>query len=155
DPGAADELVRVLRAGGAEVHRATEPFHTAVHRVDAGDVVVTLAQPFGRWIKDLLEPQRYPDPHDAPRRASERPYDGTARAPGMQLGVDIRFVDEPLAGARLDRLEADPVRHGRLTGSGRVFAFRREMNAAATLANRLLAEGAELAVLREPLDDNG
>lgn len=157
DPGAADELVRVLRAGGAEVHRASEPFHTGAHRVDSGDIVVTLAQPFGRWIKDLLEPQRYPDPAESPRPLlpSERPYDVTAWSLGMQLGVDVRFVDEPLAGARLERLEADPIRHGRLTGSGRVFAFRREMNAAATLANRLLAEGADLAALSEPLDGNG
>lgn len=156
DAGAADELVRVLRAGGAEVHRASEPFQTGGERVEAGDVVVTLAQPFGRWIKDLLEPQRYPDSGEPLRpRPTERPYDVTAWSLGMQLGVDVRFVDQPLAGAPLERVETDPIRHGRLTGRGRVFAFRREMNAAATLANRLLAEGAELAVLREPVDDTG
>lgn len=156
DPGAADELVRVLRAGGAEVHRALQAFDAAGLRVDAGDIVVLLAQPFGRWIKDLLEPQRYPVPAGSSQLApSDRPYDVTAWSLGMQLGADVHFLDTLPAAVRLELLEVDPVRHGRLTGSGRVFAFRPEMNASATLANRLLAAGAELARLQEPLDENG
>jgi hypothetical protein len=156
DPGATAELVRVLRAGGAEVQRATSDGTAGTLAIRDGSFIVTLAQPFGRWIKDLLEPQRYPA-SVSPARVppAERPYDVTAWSLGLQMGVDVRFVDEPLQGAALEMVETDPATRGRLSGDGRIFAFRREMNASATLANRLLDAGAELAVLTAPAGEHG
>ena len=155
DAGAAAELVRVLRAGGAGVQRATAPFTAGGLAVADGSVVVTLAQPFGRWIKDLLEPQRYPDVSPARMPPAERPYDVTAWSLGLQMGVDVRVLDEPLRGVALEEVRQDPAPRGRLSGDGRIFAFRREMNASATLVNRLLEAGAELAMLAAPAGEHG
>ena len=54
-----------------------------------GDAVIRLAQPFGRWVKDLLEPQVYPEP----RAAVDRPYDVTAWTLGLQMGVTVNRLD--------------------------------------------------------------
>ena len=65
--------MRLLDAGGAEVVTAAEPFVADGKEYGAGTVVVPLAQPFGRWIKDLLEPQTYPDVRPAPARRRNGP----------------------------------------------------------------------------------
>ena len=143
DRGAADHLLHLLGAGGAEVEMVTGP---GAGGLVPGDAVVRLAQPFGRWVKDLLEPQVYPEP----RAVADRPYDVTAWTLGLQMGVTVNRLDArlPVSLARRD----DPVgRRGRIIGSGSVYAIRREANAAATLINRLWAKGATIGWTRSAL----
>lgn len=145
DRGAADHLLDVLRAGGAEVAIATG---TGAGPVAPGDAVVPLAQPFGRWVKDLLEAQVYP----APRTAADRPYDLTGWTLGMQMGVAVRRLDAPLP-LDLERNGATGARRGRvLGGESAAIAVGRDANASATLLNRLWARGATIAWTRGPLD---
>ena len=61
DPAAGAKLVRLLQAEAIEVHRATASFDADGRRFEADDYVVRLDQAFGRWAKDILEPQDYPD----------------------------------------------------------------------------------------------
>ena len=60
DAGAAAQLIRLVQAGGGRVQRATAAFVADDVRYPAGTTVIPLAQPFGRWIKDLLEAQSVP-----------------------------------------------------------------------------------------------
>lgn len=147
DPAAAAHLVRLLRAGGAEVHRADSAFTVGDISVPAGSAVVLLAQPFGRWVKDVLEPQRYPDVRwPAPDGPAQRPYDVTGWTLGMQMGVTVQQIDAPFE-TRLARLTEDPSPRGRLIGDGHAFVIGRNSNADATLANRLLDAGATMVSL--------
>jgi len=153
DRGAATELVRLLEAGGGEVVRAAEPFVADGKSFAAGTVVVPLAQPFGRWIKDLLEPQTYPDVRPASGAPAERPYDVTAWTLGMLMGVDVQQIERPFS---LPRANAGALAaNGRIVGSGATAVIGRAANADVTLVNRLLASGARLAWTPAPvtLDD--
>jgi len=144
DPGAALELVRLLEAGGADVTTAAAPFTADDKQYAAGTVVVPLAQPFGRWIKDLLEPQTYPDVRPSPGAPAERPYDVTAWTLGMLMGVEVQQIDRPFAipaGAPRSILAASP----HIIGSGTTAIVGRMANADVTLINRLLTSGARLA----------
>jgi hypothetical protein len=146
DRGTADRLLDLLRAGGAEVDVATG----SADGIVAGDAVVRLAQPFGRWVKDLLEPQVYPES----RTTLDRPYDVTAWTLGMQMGVEVRRVDVPSTVGLARSLETPP-RRGRIIGKGTTIAIRREANASATLINRLWARGAAIGWLAAPLQIDG
>ena len=140
DRGAADHLLRLLGAGGAEVEVVTG---AGAGSLAPGDAVIRLAQPFGRWVKDLLEPQVYPEP----RAAADRPYDVTAWTLGMQMGVAVKRLDTrvPVSLApRHDRVRPA----GRIIGSGPALAISRSANAAATLINRLWAKGATVGWTR-------
>ncbi len=80
----------------------------------------------------------------APPSLSQLPYDVTGWTLPMQMGVDVVAVSEPVtADARkalrkIDKLDEVP---GKVEGSGPVFAFSHNSNAALRAVNDILAEG--------------
>lgn len=149
DPAAADRLVAVLMAGGAEMHLVRR----GAGRLEPGDRLALLAQPFGRWVKDLLEPQVYPDARPAP---ADRPYDLTGWTLGLQMGVAVERLDAPVD-AGLTLLHGAPARKGSLAGRGPVALVPPYSTASAAMINRLWAAGASIgwsrgAALAEGLD---
>src|SRR5262245_26523882 len=78
DPLAAARLLRVLREGGVEGHRARAAFDAGGQRYEAGALVVRMQQPWSAFAKMLLERQRYPDRRAYPGGPPIRPYDVTA-----------------------------------------------------------------------------
>ena len=150
DPGTAAHLVRLLQAGGADVHRARSAFTADGLEHPAGTHVILLAQPFGRWIKDLLEPQQYPDIRwPSPSAPIDRPYDMTAWSLGMLMGVRTLEIDRPFT-ADLERLtEEVPAPGGGVTGTGAAWILPHAPNASLTATNRLLSAGADVAWLVE------
>lgn len=57
DPALAHRLAGVLAANGVQVERAEEDFSSGGRRFAAGSFVVPLAQPAGRLIRNLLDPE--------------------------------------------------------------------------------------------------
>ena len=147
DPGAVAKLLSLLKAEAAEVQVADAPFTAGTQRYPAGTHVVLLAQSFGRWVKDLLEPQRYPDIRwpfaNAPM---DRPYDVTAWSLGMLMGVNTVLIDEPFeASLRLAEAPVTPP-DGLVTGSGPTYVLPHSANASFVAMNRLLDAGAGVDV---------
>ncbi|MBV9264630.1 MAG: hypothetical protein JO061_00530, partial [Acidobacteriaceae bacterium] len=87
DPGATRRLLETLEFGRVEVQRAPN-----------GDHVILMQQPYSGWAKALLERQNYPDLRVYPGGPPQRPYDTTAETLPLLFGVDVKTVDEPLAG---------------------------------------------------------
>jgi hypothetical protein len=56
DPTRTERLARLLVAQGFEVRRADEAFKAGARQLPAGTVIVPLAQPSGRLLRNLLEP---------------------------------------------------------------------------------------------------
>ncbi len=155
DPAAVTHLLHLLQAEAAEVHVATEPFAADGRKYSAGTYVLPLAQPFGRWIKDILEAQEYPNiSWPSPNTSFDRPYDVTAWSLGMLMGVDTIRVERPFE-ARLTKLTDDVARPlGSVTGDPAVGSY--VLTPASTLSvvavNRLLAAGAALAWTRDAFE---
>lgn len=156
DPGAVVKLVQLIQAEAGEVRRAEAPFTADGRTYPAGTYVALLSQPFGRWIKDLLEPQKYPDIRWPFASAPiDRPYDVTAWSLGMLMGVDTIKVDAPFD-ARLALLpDGFDARLGRVSGNGGTFVLDHAADAAVTASNRLLKAGADVAWAHEPIVVNG
>lgn len=144
DPVAAAKLLSLIQAEAGEVDRAEAPFVADGRQFPAGSYVVVLAQPFGRWVKDLLEPQVYPDTRPPNATSDDYPYDVTAWSLGMLMGVDTVQIDAPFdATLKLmtSNIEAPA---GAVTGDGDTFIIAHEMNSSMVAMNRLLKAGAEL-----------
>jgi len=138
----ADRLVR----GGVEVYRAESGFEADGQRYGAGTFVIPMTQIFGRYAKDLLERQNYPEIRRSPNEPPEQPYDVTAWSLGMLFGIEVTFTrTAPPASLRMTRITGPPEVAGRLEGSGSRYTFRYSGSDTAIAINRLLGRGARVA----------
>ncbi len=154
DPGAAVELVQVLRQGGIRVHQAERAFGTGEWEFAAGSYVIP-PQAFRPWVVDLMEPKQYPDRFDYPGGPPERPYDVTGYNLPDQLGVRFHRALEQfeMPGPALEDVSPPA---GQVHGSGsRGYLLSRAPNASVLAANHLLASGAHVAWMTEPSQVDG
>jgi len=156
DPTAAITLVRLLQAEAAEVHVAEASFVADRRKYPAGTHVVRLDQPFGRWVKDILEPQNYPDIRwPDPSAEPDKPYDITAWSLGMLMGVDTVQIAEPFKASLTLLVEDASLAPGDVVGSGTTYLLSHESNQSFVALNRLLALGATVEWARQPLTADG
>ncbi len=137
DPPTANKMLRLLERGGVQVERATSEFEADGKTYPAGTFVIRLAQVFGRYAKDMLEVQTYPEVSPAPDVPARPPYDVTAWSLGMLIGVETTFVDSPFE-AELELLDAIPLSEGRVAGRGGTYLIDAVYNDGFKAVNRLL-----------------
>jgi len=146
DPAAATKLVQLLQAEAAEVHIAKTTFIADGRTYPSGTYVVRLDQSFGRWVKDILEPQVYPDIRwPNPAGAIDKPYDITAWSLGMLMGVDTIQIEAPFE-ASLALLDEEATQSpGSVIGTGNTYLLSHKSNQSFVALNRLLAQGATVS----------
>ena len=150
DPNEAIELVDKLLIAGVEVYRSQAAFKQDDKSYPAGTFVVPFNQVFGRYAKDLLEKQTYPEVRRAPNAPAEAPYDVSAWSLGMQFGVKSEFAKAPLPESlKLDPVPATPKPVLSVAAAGSN-AWRFPYNGAtsALVVNRLLKAGAKVSLTR-------
>lgn len=86
-PRALRRLVELLHLGGVRIERAAAAFAADEVPHPAGTLVIPLAQPYGRFVKDLLERQKYPE--------GSPPYDVSGWSLGLLFGLECVAVQRP------------------------------------------------------------
>jgi hypothetical protein len=84
DAAGAARLAALLAEHGIELRTAAN-----------GDVYVPLAQPYGRFVHELLTPQRYPETRLVPGKDIVRPYDVSAWTLPLMMGVTVERATLP------------------------------------------------------------
>ncbi len=140
DPVTAARLVEALMLGAVEVHRAVKDFAVGDRLYRAGSFVIRLDQPYGRYAKDLLEKQQYPDARSSPKQPFEKPYDVTGWTMPLQMGVGCDEINVHFE-ASLDLLADFPYPAGSFAEGAWGYALRPEINASYQAVNELLAKG--------------
>jgi hypothetical protein len=149
DPNEAIELVDKLLAAGVEVYRAQGGFKQDDKSYAAGTYVIPFNQVFGRYAKDLLEKQTYPEVRRSPGAPAEAPYDVSAWSLGMQFGVKTEFAKSPLPGTlTLEKIAATPKPVLRALNSGNLWRFPYNGATSAMVINRLLKAGAKVSLTK-------
>ncbi|MCU0304489.1 MAG: hypothetical protein MUC56_10575 [Thermoanaerobaculales bacterium] len=100
DTSERDHLAALLVEHGVEVSELAAPVEAAGRRLAAGDLVVSLAQPYRPFVKEVLEAQRYPVRRYTPDGEIIEPYDITSWSLPLHLGVEVHQLE-----ARSDELE--------------------------------------------------
>ena len=78
DRNAAQHLAWLMNEHGVEVHQASN-----------GDYWIPLAQPYSKFVREMMEPQRYPEVRLQPGREILRPYDVATWTLPLQMGVTV------------------------------------------------------------------
>jgi hypothetical protein len=95
DRSAVRRLVDALLETGVELHTATDAFTADGHSYPTGTIVIRRDQPYGNYVKDLFELQKFP--------AELKPYDICGWTLPLLLGVRRVEVMQPLE-VKLSRL---------------------------------------------------
>jgi hypothetical protein len=141
-------LVEKLMINGIEVHEAVQPFHANGRVYPPGTWVVLMDQPFSPLVKELFEPQQYPDLRETPASPPKLPYDVTGWTLPMQMGVQVGPVLEPVTPAEragLKRIEQFTPPAGTVEGAGSVFVLSHQPNASFKAINDILAAGGHVS----------
>ncbi len=154
DRGAEAALLRALMGAGIEIRRATEPFVADGDRYPAGTVVIPLAQPFRAHVKDLLEPQAYPDRRQYPGGPPIPPYDAAGWTLSMQLGLDVRTIAQPFD-VPTEIVSTVQPRPGVVHGSGSQWVLTNRAAAESRTIGDALRMGGRAWVTRTPVEVTG
>jgi hypothetical protein len=138
DPASAHRLAALLQEHGAEVK--ADP---------AGDLWVPLAQPYGRFVREMLESQRYPEVRLVAGREIVRPYDVSAWSLPLMMGVSVARAPLP------DGLAPYAAPAPALATAGSAYALAPGGPEEARLVNAGLRGGGRVAVARRPLSEGG
>jgi hypothetical protein len=150
----ASTLVQKLITNGIEVHTAVKPFHANGREYPQGTWVVLMDQPFSPLVKELFEPQQYPELRDSPAGPPKLPYDVTGWTLPLQMGVQVAPVLEPVgAGDRsaLQKMEKFISPMGVVNGTGGVFVLSRLPNASFKALNEVFAAGGRAEISQSEL----
>src|SRR5690606_2858152 len=107
---------------------------------------------------DMFEPQVHPDVFPVPGGPPTPPYDNAGWTMALQMGVQFDRILEGFDGPFEPVTDWNlPMPHGRVSAASgaRAFVFDRSANNAFIAANRLLAAGAAVQTLREPVTIDG
>lgn len=102
-------LVNLLKEHGLEVHELSEDFLLNNKQYRKGDIVVSLAQPFRAFVKEVMEIQEFPERHYTPDGELIKPYDITSWSLPLHKGVDsyeINIRDEQFE-KKLSKIEGN------------------------------------------------
>jgi hypothetical protein len=82
-------------AGAARLAALLAEHGVELKTAPGGDVYVPLAQPYGRFVNELLTPQRYPETKLVPGKDIVRPYDVSAWTLPLMMGVTAERATLP------------------------------------------------------------
>lgn len=88
-------MIEILQEGAVEVHFADKEFRVDNTIYPADSYIIYLAQPNGRYVKDLFEEQQYPDLRESKKEDPINPYDVAGWTLPYLMGVKHYTVDKP------------------------------------------------------------
>ncbi len=161
-------MLRRFQIMGFEVYQAGEAFTQQGVSYAKGTYVIPTSQPFGLYVKNLLEAQDFPDlrkyPHlwqgqPRPQRYYDAakhdeilpplvPYDNAGWTVPLLMGVDTRVITTPLAVALHPATAVAPP-PASVAGAGPQVVFSHADNGAFRAVNRIQKAGGRVAVARE------
>ena len=165
DPVAAAEMLRRLAFNGIRITELQREATVDGAAYPQGTWVIPMDQEFAELVRQLFEPQKYPDLRESPDGPPEQPYDAAGWTLPYQMDVQVREVRAPLSaelrsalrpviGTPVDwksapdaPLATDSVAAGivplpgRITGTGDQLALDPAENNAFRFINRVIAGG--------------
>jgi hypothetical protein len=144
DPNSASEMLKCLEMNGARIFRSQSQFIYDGKAYPAGTYIIPLSQPCRPCIKDLLEPQKYPNLERYPGGPPQPPYDVTGWTISLQMGVNVIEVKTSIdVGIKLaETFDFEP--SGMINARAKTYLVERRFNNAFAILNELLKINADV-----------
>ncbi|MFC2139865.1 M14 metallopeptidase family protein [Bacteroidota bacterium] len=155
DPVTTSKMIEILQLGGVEVHYTENEFKIENVTYSGENYIIYLAQPNGRYVRDLFEKQFYPDLRKSRDETPIRPYDVAGWTLPYLMGVDFTTVDIPFNINSVLLTDANYPDGNVEVGESKYFISQAGPNVNSTLINRLQKEDIPVYWLTEKLEYNG
>ncbi len=155
DPVTTAKMIEILQLGAVEVNFSDKQFVVDNTIYPANSYVIYLAQPNGRYVKDLMEEQSYPDLRNSRTESPIRPYDVAGWTLPYLMGVKSYQIDKPfLLESRI--ISGPNYPEGIVPyNEGKFFVAKSGLNVNSTLINRLHKNEIPVFWITEPSIING
>ena len=140
DPIEATRLMDLMWRHGVQVLRSG----------DKKAYLIPTAQPYDRFVEEMMGIQRYPEVHPAQGSGILEPYDVAAWSLPLMMGVKVEKISLSKAeqdAARVPKVTIGDVESG-LSGDGSYYALPLQQNMAFSLINSMQKEGKKVFVIR-------
>ncbi|MFQ6617160.1 MAG: M14 family metallopeptidase, partial [Fidelibacterota bacterium] len=144
DPGSAAEMLKRLQIAGVRIFRSQSQFVYDGKTYPHGTYIIPLAQPCRPYIKDLLEPQKYPNLKLYPEGPPKPPYDVTGWTMPLQMGVSVIEMNAPIEVELTPAESFDFEPSGVKNAPAKYYLIQRRYNNSFAIVNELLKDGAEV-----------
>ncbi|MGQ9619295.1 MAG: M14 family metallopeptidase [Candidatus Aminicenantia bacterium] len=158
-------LLHRFKLLGVKIYRANEAFVADGIKYPAGTYIIPTSQPFGLYVKNILEIQKYPDLRKYPslwqgivnpkkfEGAPLRSYDVSGWSLAYNMGVKAIQVNTPL------KLNMSPVKDinpapGKVEASGDYYIISHSVNNSFKAVNRILEKGGEVYWAKREVEVN-
>jgi len=155
DAGLLADLINLLFEHGIRIHRLEEATTIAGRSFAAGDLVVSLAQPFRAFIKEMMEKQEYPVRRYTPDGEIIKPYDITSWSLPLHSGVEAIPVLEPDRSFKLKEVMPPYTLWQEPPADYSLYVWPVENNASYRAAFLALKDGLSVERLTEPCTVQG
>ena len=97
DPQTTSKMIEMLQMGGVEVNWTDKEFKLGSTIYPANSYIIYTAQPYGKYVKDLFEEQRYPDLRKSRSETPIRPYDVAGWTMPYLMGIKFSMIEKPFS----------------------------------------------------------
>lgn len=137
DPVTTSKMIEVLQMGDVEVQFSDAEFKIDNSIYPAESYIIYLAQPNGKYVKDLFEEQRYPDLRTSKKEDPITPYDVAGWTLPYLMGVNFYTINSPFQ-IESHLINTPEFNQAKIVGAGgKYFIAQAGPNVNSTLINRL------------------
>ena len=151
----AAKLVDILLKHGIEVYVSQQDLIIDNQIYRQGSFIILLAQPLRSFIKEMMGIQIFPEIRLSPNGKLLSPYDVTAWALPIQMGVNCNELDLPFE-VEMEQISQAPYPEGKLLGKSKYgYIISHQYNNASIAINRLLKSGVSVFVTENKFENCG
>lgn len=148
-------MIEILQEGAVEVHYSDKEFRIDNTIYPADSYIIFLAQPNGKYVKDLFEEQRYPDLRTSKKEDPINPYDVAGWTLPYLMGVKFSTIEKPFVLETALLSDANYKQSFIDEKPGKYFIAPAGLNVNSTLINRLQKSGVPVYWNTEKIALNG
>jgi hypothetical protein len=149
-------LVDLLIEHGVSVSQLSTDVTIDSRIYTKGDIVVSLAQPFRAFIKEVLEKQEYPERRYSPGGEIIKPYDITSWSLPLSMGLDVKEINSKSTSLESSIIDIENLRFPLTTsGNEKYMIFSVSNNESFAAAFHATGKGAKVYRVSEDIEIDG
>jgi hypothetical protein len=155
DTPAAYTFLKKMQEGGVRIYRVDKETRFGDRVISEGSFIIPLSQPYGSYVRVMMERQQYPEIKHMREGPIMEPYDASGWTMPLMMGVTSIALNTPLDGLKLTPVESLEYPEIIVRGEGNYYRLPAAYNRSVIAVNRLHKKGINVYRYIGRQKDNG